>query len=63
VFLSTALILAGDRFEKQKKCRAVLDSGSQVNFISGNLANKLQLQSKKSSLPVNGIGERRLQAL
>jgi len=63
VFLSTALILAGDRSGNQKKCRAVLDSGSQVNFISGNLANKLQLQSKKSSLPVSGIGESRVQAL
>jgi len=63
VFLSTVLILAGDRFENQKKCRAVLDSESQVNFISGNLANKLQLQFKKSSLPVSGIGESRVQAL
>lgn len=58
VFLSTA-----DRLGKQKQCRAVSDSRSQVNFISGNLANKLQLRSQRAALPVSGIGESRAHAL
>ncbi|XP_050065913.1 uncharacterized protein LOC126554977 [Aphis gossypii] len=63
VFLSTAIILTVDRLGKQKQCRAVLDSGSQVNFISGSLANRLQLRSQRAALPVSGIGESRVQAL
>ncbi|XP_015377244.1 PREDICTED: uncharacterized protein LOC107171508 [Diuraphis noxia] len=63
VFLSTAIILTVDRLGKQKQCRAVLDSGSQVNFISGNLANRLQLRSQRAALPVSGIGESRVKAL
>ncbi|XP_060836335.1 uncharacterized protein LOC132918997 [Rhopalosiphum padi] len=63
VFLSTALVFTVDRFGNQRQCRAILDSGSQVNFISGSLANRLHLRSQKSTLPVSGIGESRVQAL
>lgn len=62
-FLATAVVLVSDRRENQRKCRALLDSGSQVNFISGNLAKSLQLERKKSNLPVGGIGASQLRAV
>lgn len=62
VFLATAVVLASDTFGNMKKCRVVLDSGSQVNFISKQLANKLQLRAKRSNLPVSGIGESHVRA-
>jgi hypothetical protein len=38
------------------KARAVLDSGSQVNLISTILANKLNIQKHKGTMPVCGVG-------
>lgn len=35
---------------------AVLDSGSQINLISKNLANLFMLPTKNASLPISGIG-------
>lgn len=40
----------------------VLDSGSQVNFIFKKFSNKLQLPTKESILPINGIGASQIQA-
>lgn len=48
VFLATAVILFLDKFGNQRQCRVVLDSGSQINFISKRLANLLQLPDKKN---------------
>jgi hypothetical protein len=56
VFLATAVVLINGKFGQQRECRAVLDSGSQVNFISKKLANLLMLPTKKASLPISGIG-------
>lgn len=56
VFLATAMVNVQDRNGGQRKCRAILDSGSQINFISYGFAKLLQLSSKKTSLPVCGIG-------
>jgi len=56
VFLATAIVLVADRFGKQRECMVVLDSGSQVNFISKKLANILMLPTKRASLPISGIG-------
>jgi len=63
VFLATAVVLASDQCGNKRKCRAILDSGSQVNFISGNLTNKLQLKCKRSNLPVSGIGASHVRAV
>jgi len=62
-FLATAVVLVTDRRRNQRKCRALLDSGSQVNFISGNLAKSLQLECKRSNLPVGGIGASQVRAV
>jgi len=36
---------------------ALLDSGSEINFITDTLANKLQLQRKRQHFDVSGIGD------
>ncbi|XP_022221119.1 uncharacterized protein LOC111073217 [Drosophila obscura] len=37
-------------------CRALLDSGSQVHFVTSRLAQQLQLQKKYSEVSVSGLG-------
>lgn len=56
VFLATAIVLVTDNLGRQRECRVVLDSGSQVNFMSKKLANLLKLPTKRASLPISGIG-------
>ncbi|XP_060858122.1 uncharacterized protein LOC132935520 [Metopolophium dirhodum] len=62
VFLATALVMVQDKNGGHRQCRAILDSGSQVNFVSKRYANLLQLACKTSSLPISGIGDNRLKA-
>lgn len=62
VFLATALVIVRDKNGRRRQCRAILDSGSQVNFVSKRYANLLQLTCKKSLLPISGIGDNRLRA-
>ncbi|XP_008180911.1 uncharacterized protein LOC103308737 [Acyrthosiphon pisum] len=62
VFLATALVTVRDKNGVRRQCRAILDSGSQVNFISRKYANLLQLTCKRASLPISGIGDNRLRA-
>lgn len=56
VFLATAIVAVRDDLGVYRKCRAVLDSGSQLNFISKRFAKLLQLPSKKAIMPISGIG-------
>lgn len=56
VFLATAIVSVRNKFGVYRKCRAVLDSGSQVNFISKRFAKLLQLPSRKTIMPISGIG-------
>jgi len=37
--------------------RAFLDSGSEINFITDTLDNKLQLQRKRQHFEESGIGD------
>lgn len=62
VFLATAIVHVRDKFDRLHECRAVLDSGSQINFISKNLTALLQLPGRKSSLPICGIGSNQVLA-
>lgn len=54
--LSTATVLIKNGEENWQKCRALLDSGSQSNFITKHLAEKLNLQLFQTNIPVVGIG-------
>ncbi|XP_022180210.1 uncharacterized protein LOC111040585 [Myzus persicae] len=62
VFLATALVTVKDRWGGYRECRAVLDSESQINFVSKRLANILQLNAKLTALPIRGIGGNETQA-
>lgn len=56
VFLATAIVLIYDKNGIKKQCRAVLDSGSQINFISKKLANMIGLPHEPINQPISGIG-------
>jgi hypothetical protein len=62
VFLTTALVMVQDKNGGRRQCRAILDSDSQINFVSKRYANLLQLTCMKSLLPISGIGDNRLRA-
>ncbi|XP_025407382.1 uncharacterized protein LOC112681329 [Sipha flava] len=63
VFLPTVIVSVSDSHGTERKCRAILDSGSQINFVSKRLANMLQLPRQKVSLPVSGIGANQVQSV
>ncbi|XP_062716752.1 uncharacterized protein LOC134292062 [Aedes albopictus] len=56
ILLATAVVLVADRQGDYIPCRAMLDSGSQTNFISSNLVRTLRLQSNGKRLAIRGIG-------
>ena len=53
--LSTALVNIYGKDNKTITCRALLDSGSQSNFMTQNLQKRLGLQPKEINMPVVGI--------
>ena len=58
VLLSTAIIKIYDVTNgKEHLCRALSDSGSQLNFISASLANKLRLPEQQHDATISGIGK------
>jgi len=56
VFLATAVVIVRGSNGSYHKCRAVLDSGSQVNFISKGFSRVLGLKQRTNVLPICGIG-------
>ncbi|XP_036320232.1 uncharacterized protein LOC118734631 [Rhagoletis pomonella] len=57
VILATALVLVKDVTGAYKLGRALLDSCSQLNFITGDFAQKLRLRREKHNVGVRSIGE------
>ncbi|XP_049315746.1 uncharacterized protein LOC125779148 [Bactrocera dorsalis] len=57
VILATAIVFVRNSVGSLIPCRAILDSASQLNFITTRLANQLQIKESKSSLAVSGIGD------
>ncbi|XP_065094964.1 uncharacterized protein LOC135716044 [Ochlerotatus camptorhynchus] len=57
VFLSTAMVRVQDADGIGHYARALLDSGSQSNFVSESLCQKLGLKRTFINLPVSGIGQ------
>lgn len=55
VLLLTAVVLVTDRDNQAYQCRALLDSGSQANFITEAMANTLGLERKRANVPISGI--------
>ncbi|XP_011690502.1 PREDICTED: uncharacterized protein LOC105451630 [Wasmannia auropunctata] len=56
VILSTAVVDIVDSAGQLHTCRVVLDAGSQSNFISEQLCNKLELSKRAINVPIQGIG-------
>lgn len=57
MFLSTAKVLIKDKFGNFKECRCLLDSGSQSNFISQELCDRLGVEKERTNIPVLGINQ------
>ncbi|XP_018311205.1 uncharacterized protein [Mycetomoellerius zeteki] len=55
VLLSTAIINAKDCQGKQQTCRALLDSGSQSNFVTEELVLRLGLQTRSIDISIVGV--------
>lgn len=57
VLLSTAIIQVKNSENKYVTCRALLDSGSQSHFISGNMCKQLGLKPTKINHLIKGVGQ------
>lgn len=57
VLLPTVIIYIKNRAGTFIPCRALLDSASQLNFVTSRLANQLQLVTRKSTVSISGISE------
>jgi hypothetical protein len=59
VLLSTAVVQARDRSGKMVSCRVLLDSGSQTNFVTEDLVQRLGLKRESNHIPISGINNAR----
>ncbi|CAI6342683.1 unnamed protein product [Macrosiphum euphorbiae] len=59
VILATVVVHVNDSSGNVMRCRAVLDSGSQLCFITNKLARRLGLQIVNNTVPITGIGQSR----
>lgn len=57
VFLSTAVVVIKNQHGDQTLCRMLLDSGSQSNFITEDLCQRLKLKRENVHIPLCGISE------
>ena len=57
VILSTAIVEIYDKKGNIHEARALLDSGSQSNFMTQQMCDKLQLAQAKVNIPVGGINK------
>ncbi|XP_056647327.1 uncharacterized protein LOC130451990 [Diorhabda sublineata] len=57
VLLSTAAVFLKDKSGNLTKARALLDSGSQSNLITSDLARLLNIGTTKINLPVIGVNQ------
>ncbi|XP_036345845.1 uncharacterized protein LOC118755102 [Rhagoletis pomonella] len=57
VLLATAVIFVKNRAGTFVPCRALLDSGLQLHFITSRFTNQLQLRKTKTFAGVSGIGD------
>lgn len=57
VLLATVMVNVHNEKGKIIKCRDLLDSGSQINFITNQLASQLGLKLQKDKATVTGISQ------
>ncbi|XP_018401691.1 PREDICTED: uncharacterized protein LOC108778879 [Cyphomyrmex costatus] len=53
--LSTAIVYVHDNHGKQIECRALLDCGSQANFVSRGFVTKLGLKPRSTNVVISGV--------
>jgi len=58
ILLSTAIIIVYDYKNEPRYCRVLLDSGSQMNFITQEFASRLQLAERSLETSVSGVMEK-----
>nr|CAH7723254.1 unnamed protein product [Callosobruchus chinensis] len=56
ILLPTAIVLIKDSENRWHECRALLDSGSQPNFMTRKISDRLHLKSVGNGTPVMGVG-------
>jgi hypothetical protein len=57
ILLATAQVVVYDSMGQPHKCKALLDSASQTNFITVSLVQHLRLNKGRNRLPIQGINE------
>ena len=57
MLLSTAVIHIVDHKGNPHACRALLDNGSQVHFMTAKMAAKLQLIQNEIEVPLGGVNQ------
>ncbi|XP_055543115.1 uncharacterized protein LOC129728689 [Wyeomyia smithii] len=62
VLLLTAVVHVFDQENHPHPCRVLLDSGSQVNFVTEDMANRLGLPKKPANVPIVGTNALRSHA-
>ncbi|XP_018367012.1 PREDICTED: uncharacterized protein LOC108763673 [Trachymyrmex cornetzi] len=62
IILSTAIIHVFDYKNELHSCRALLDSGSQLNFITQELADKLGVKRQSINISVSSVVKNMVQA-
>lgn len=55
--LATALVLIKDQYNNLQVCRALLDSGSQSNFITESCCARLNLKKENTNCIISGIAQ------
>ncbi|XP_075150935.1 uncharacterized protein LOC142225044 [Haematobia irritans] len=57
ILLATAIVLVKNKYGNFVPCRAILDSASQLNFMTTRFVNQAQLNMKNANIAISGIGE------
>jgi len=50
------MVMVSDQQGVKRQYRCILDSGSQINFVSKKIAYLAKLPRNKTSVPISGIG-------
>ncbi|XP_031350590.1 uncharacterized protein LOC116176246 [Photinus pyralis] len=57
ILLSTALVFVPDKHGYLHKFRALLDNGSQSNFVTKKVCDQLGLEKQKVNFAISGVGQ------
>ncbi|XP_062539105.1 uncharacterized protein LOC134207398 [Armigeres subalbatus] len=57
ILLATAVVIVEDNYGSRYPARALLDSGSECNFISESLSRLMKVSSQKVDISIQGVGQ------